>query len=126
VRQTAVLALGRVGAGNKDLVSTLAPLLVDADIHIRAYADRSLESVDPDWKKSPKLKPALGQVIKALAHTDAQVRLGAVEATVRIGPAEGFYAALERMHKAERDPAVKRRADFALEALRRLKKAAMN
>jgi HEAT repeat protein len=119
VRQAAVQTLGKIGAGKKEVVRVLASLLA-SDLNTDVLA--ALETVDPDWRKSPHLKPGLAVILKQLSDKDPLPRRIALVALGQIGPAEGVLPAVERMAAKEMDPVVMRFAEGTLQSLRNKKK----
>lgn len=117
-RRHAVEALGKAGQGGPDLIAVVAPALIDQAPEVRNVVPEALQRIDADWKKSPKLKEPVSQVIKALAHPDAKTRRVALAAVGQIGPAEGVVPALEKMIKQEKDAENLRLAQSLLDQLR--------
>jgi hypothetical protein len=118
-RQAAVQTLGKIGVGKKELVRVLAPLLA-SDLNTDVLA--ALEAVDPDWRKSPLLKPGLAVILKQLSHKDPLQRRLALVALGQIGSVEGVLPAVERMAAREKDTVVMRFAEATLQSLRNKKK----
>ena len=119
VRQAAVQTLGKIGPGKKELVRVLTPLLA-SDLNTDVLA--ALGAVDPDWRKSPLLKPGLAEILKQLSHKEPLQRRIALVALGQIGPAEGVLPAVERMAAREQDTVVMRFAEGTLQSLRNKKK----
>jgi HEAT repeat protein len=119
VCQAAVQTLRKIGAGNKDQVRVLVPLLAG---NLNTDVLAALEAVDSDWRKSPLLKPGLAVILKQLAHKDPLQRRLALVALGQIGPAEGVLPAVERMAAKEQDTVVMRFAEATLSSLRDKKK----
>lgn len=80
-RESAALALGRLGADAREAVPALAALLQDRDRDVRRAVCVALEAIGPDAERAV---PAL---VKVLRSKDAEpVQLAAIKALVRAGP----------------------------------------
>jgi HEAT repeat protein len=122
VRQGAVEAIGQIAKGDDDLITVLAPSLIDEDNYVQLAALGALRGVDRDWKKRPQAKAGLALVLRNLSSNDPKSRARTLWALEQIGPAEGVIPALEELVQKEKDPRNLATAQFLLNNLRRVPK----
>ncbi|MCI0683750.1 MAG: hypothetical protein L0Y71_16720 [Gemmataceae bacterium] len=139
MRSFAVRTAAEFGAGARPLLPKIIERLTDKngftrvdnkDQQTRPIIFRALAAIDPDWAKHPQAAKALAQVIAGLDadvagfHAQFVTDVGKLGAAAKpVVPDLAFYTALESLLKREKDPAVRRLADRALEFQRRLKQA---
>jgi HEAT repeat protein len=83
VRSAAAEALRKAGARS---IADLVKALVRADYKARDAAPKLLETIDPDWQDSEKVRQVIPILITALTSDDSRVCRGASEVLGMIGP----------------------------------------
>jgi HEAT repeat protein len=93
VRESAVVALGKVGDGRA--IRALVLALLDAENTVRTAADLALRRVNRFWEKTEAARDALPEIKAALAHREYWISHSAGKLLARIQAAAAETAAEE-------------------------------
>ncbi|HYH66803.1 MAG TPA: hypothetical protein VD866_19065, partial [Urbifossiella sp.] len=117
-RAGAAEALGLLGAGDATVVTTLCPVVLDADAKVRTAAGKALDDLDPDWRAKPAAKQAATAAVKQLTAPEARKRNSAVGA-LDVLRQPTTVGALAQMAARETDANTRRYAEEVLGRLRK-------